>query len=164
MRPFIFFLLTAAIARAAVTPAQIENVRALLREGKVAAAESAAKAVLAANPREADAHAVLGSVLVAHYIGMMTMSPPQRRRKSRPIGFRPERHRVKPGAVPWIKSNHDTAQSIEYLLVGDERNVGAALTAIQNNYLSSRFHTASHSAGGGFCIKLSARARNNWLG
>ena len=58
-----------------------------------------------------------------------------------------------------MKSNRDSAQNIEYLFVGYESNAGAALAAIQTNYLSSRFHTASQSAGGGFCIKLSARAQ-----
>jgi tetratricopeptide (TPR) repeat protein len=65
MRPLILLLLTAAIAHAAVSPEKIENVRGLLRDRKVTEAESAANALVAANPNEAEAHAVLGSVRMA---------------------------------------------------------------------------------------------------
>ncbi len=61
----LLLLLTAAIAQAAVSPEKIENVRRLLRDGKVAAAESAANALIAANPAEAEAYALLASVSVA---------------------------------------------------------------------------------------------------
>lgn len=65
MRLLIFLLLTAAVAHAAVSPAQSENVRNLLRDHKVNAAESAANALLAANPADPEAYALLGSVHVA---------------------------------------------------------------------------------------------------
>ncbi len=65
MRPLILLLLTAAIAHAAVSREKIENVRGLLRDHKVNAAESAANALVAANPKEAEAYALLGSVCVA---------------------------------------------------------------------------------------------------
>jgi tetratricopeptide (TPR) repeat protein len=65
MRPLILLLLATAAVHAAVTPAQIENVRGLLREKKIAAAESAATALVTANPAAAEAHALLGSVYSA---------------------------------------------------------------------------------------------------
>jgi tetratricopeptide (TPR) repeat protein len=67
MRPFTLLLLTATIAatHAAVSPTQSENVRSLLRDHKVGAAESAANALVAAHPGEAEAHALRGSVCVA---------------------------------------------------------------------------------------------------
>ena len=54
-----------ALAQAAVSPVQSENVRTLLRDHKVAAAASAANALVAAHPAEAEAYALLGSVDVA---------------------------------------------------------------------------------------------------
>ena len=65
MRSLILLLLTAALAHAAVSPEKIENVRGLLRDRKLAAAESAANALIAAHPAEAEAYALLGSVRVA---------------------------------------------------------------------------------------------------
>ncbi len=65
MRSLILLLFTTALAQAAVSPVQIENVRGLLRERKLAAAESAANALVATHPKEAEAHALLGSVQVA---------------------------------------------------------------------------------------------------
>ena len=65
MRFLISLVLTAAGACAAITPDKIENVRGLLRDRKLAAAESAANALVAANPKEAEAYALLGSVCVA---------------------------------------------------------------------------------------------------
>ena len=64
MRPIILLLLTAAVARAAVSPAQTEIVRSLLRDQKVAAAESAANALVAANPADAEAYVLLAGVCV----------------------------------------------------------------------------------------------------
>lgn len=65
MRSLILLLLTAALAHAAVPTEKIENVRGLLRDRKLDAAESAADALVAAHPAEAEAHALLGSVRVA---------------------------------------------------------------------------------------------------
>jgi len=65
MRSLILLLLTAAVAHAAVSPEKIENIRGLLRDRKLAAAESAANALVAANPAEAEAYVLLGSVCVA---------------------------------------------------------------------------------------------------
>ena len=65
MRSIILLLLTAALAHAAVPAEKIENVRGLLRDRRLAAAESAANALVAANPTEAAAHALLASVCVA---------------------------------------------------------------------------------------------------
>lgn len=62
---FLLLLLTATVAGAAVLPEKLENVRSLLRDRKVDAAESAAKALLAAHPAEAEAHALLARVCVA---------------------------------------------------------------------------------------------------
>jgi len=62
--PFLL-LLTAVLARAAISPAQLENGRGLLRDHKVAAAESTASALVAANPADAEAWALLGSVQLA---------------------------------------------------------------------------------------------------
>jgi tetratricopeptide (TPR) repeat protein len=68
MRLVITLLLTAALACAAIgaiAPEKIENVRALLRARNIDAAESAAKALVAAHPRDADAHGLLGAVCMA---------------------------------------------------------------------------------------------------
>ena len=65
MRTIILLLLTLTVAHGAVSPDKIEKVRALLREKKIAEAESAANALVAANPKEADAYALLGSVRTA---------------------------------------------------------------------------------------------------
>lgn len=65
MRTLILLLLTAAVARAALAPAQSEAIRGLLREHKFPQAESAANALVAANPKEAEAYALLSSVCMA---------------------------------------------------------------------------------------------------
>ena len=65
MRPLILLLLTAAIAHAAVSPEKLEKIHGLLREKKIAEAEAAANTLVAANPNEAEAHALLGSVRTA---------------------------------------------------------------------------------------------------
>lgn len=65
MRFLMPLLLTAVVAHATVAPEKIENVRGLLRDHKVSAAESAANALVAANPAEAEAYALLASVDVA---------------------------------------------------------------------------------------------------
>lgn len=65
MRSIILLLFTFAVAQAAVPADKIEAVRGMLRDRKLAAAESAAKALVAANPTEAAAHALLASVCVA---------------------------------------------------------------------------------------------------
>jgi tetratricopeptide (TPR) repeat protein len=67
MRLFIFLLLSAtiAVAHAAITPEKIETIRTLLRERKIAEAESATKAFVAANATDAEAHALLASVRIA---------------------------------------------------------------------------------------------------
>ena len=65
MRTLIFFLLTVGLVHAAIPSEKIENVRALLRDKKVPAAESAANALVAANPHDASARALLGSVCIA---------------------------------------------------------------------------------------------------
>ena len=65
MRLFISLLLTAVFAHAAVSPAKIENVRALLRDQKINAAESAANALVATNPGEPEAYALLARVDIA---------------------------------------------------------------------------------------------------
>ncbi|MDI1250157.1 MAG: hypothetical protein PSV13_14940 [Lacunisphaera sp.] len=65
MRSLILLLFTIAVVQAAVPPDKMEAVRGMLRDHKLAAAESAAKALVAANPTEAAAHALLASVCVA---------------------------------------------------------------------------------------------------
>ena len=66
MKIILSLLLTAAcVARAAVPADKIQNVRTLLRDHQLPAAESAANALVAANPNDAGAHALLGSVLIA---------------------------------------------------------------------------------------------------
>lgn len=65
MRSLILLLLTAALAHAAVPTEKIENVRGLLRDRKLAAAETAANALADAHPADAEAYALLGSVRVA---------------------------------------------------------------------------------------------------
>ncbi len=67
MRLLLSLLLAATInpARAAIAPDKIENVRSLLRDRKVAEAESAAKALVAANATDAEAHALLATARVA---------------------------------------------------------------------------------------------------
>ncbi|HUG10221.1 MAG TPA: tetratricopeptide repeat protein [Opitutaceae bacterium] len=61
MHRLILFLITAVAAHAAVTPDKAENIRALLRDRKLAEAESAARTLVAGNPKEAEAHALLGA-------------------------------------------------------------------------------------------------------
>lgn len=61
----LLLLFTAALVHAAVSPEKIENVRGLLRDRKLAAAESAANALVATHPKEAEAYALLCSVRVA---------------------------------------------------------------------------------------------------
>ena len=65
MRSVIFLLLTAVLAHAAVSPEKIENVRGLLRDHKLAEAESATKVLLAAHPAESQVHALLGRIYTA---------------------------------------------------------------------------------------------------
>ena len=65
MHYLILLLLASAFAHAAVSPEKIENVRGLLRDRQLDAAESAANALVAAHPAEAEAYALLGSVQVA---------------------------------------------------------------------------------------------------
>ncbi|MDB6127800.1 MAG: Tetratricopeptide repeat protein, partial [Verrucomicrobia bacterium] len=55
----------AALSHAAISPEKIENVRGLVRDHKLAAAESASDALIAANPADPEARALLGSVLMA---------------------------------------------------------------------------------------------------
>lgn len=65
MRHLILLLLTAVVAQAAVSPEKTESIRSLLREKKLTAAEAAANALIAANPKDAEAYALLGTVCVA---------------------------------------------------------------------------------------------------
>lgn len=65
MRFVIPLLLSAAVVHATVAPEKAEEIRGLLREKKITQAESAANALVAANPAEAEAHALLGSVRAA---------------------------------------------------------------------------------------------------
>lgn len=65
MRGLALFLLVVGLARAAVLPAQVENVRSLLRDGKVGAAGSAVHALIGANPEDAEAYVLLAAVNVA---------------------------------------------------------------------------------------------------
>jgi tetratricopeptide (TPR) repeat protein len=69
MRPpfslLLAFALFATATHAVVPWGQSEKIRALLREKKIAEAESAARALVAASPQEAEAHALLGSVCAA---------------------------------------------------------------------------------------------------
>ncbi|MBI2814481.1 MAG: tetratricopeptide repeat protein [Opitutae bacterium] len=65
MRILIPLLLTAVVAHAAVSPEKIENVRGLLRDRKLDPAESAANALVAAHPADAEVHALLGAVRLA---------------------------------------------------------------------------------------------------
>jgi len=65
MRSFIFLLFSLTAAHASFPSEKSDNVRGLLREGKIAEAESAANALVAVNPNGAEAHALLGSVCVA---------------------------------------------------------------------------------------------------
>jgi tetratricopeptide (TPR) repeat protein len=63
---FLFVLfLAVACAQAAIPSDQLDRVRALLRDGNVAAAASAANALVATHPDDAEAHALLASVLLA---------------------------------------------------------------------------------------------------
>ena len=65
MRHFLLLAFTAVIAHAALPPEKTESVRALLREHHVPQAESAANALVAANPAEPEAYLLLGSVNLA---------------------------------------------------------------------------------------------------
>ena len=65
MRFVILLLLTTAAVHATVAPEKVEKIRGLLREKKITEAESAVTALVAANPKEADAYALLGSVCTA---------------------------------------------------------------------------------------------------
>ena len=64
MRFLLLSLLTAATASAAIAPEKVENVRSLIRARNLPAAETAANALVAANPSEAEAHALLGNVQI----------------------------------------------------------------------------------------------------
>lgn len=65
MRALALFLLAAAAVHAAVPSAELDRARALLRERKLPEAEAAGQALVAAHPKEAEAHALLGAVLMA---------------------------------------------------------------------------------------------------
>lgn len=65
MRPLVLLLFAATLAHAAVAPEKLDQVRGLIRERKLTEAEIAARALINAHPREAEAHALLGSVLFA---------------------------------------------------------------------------------------------------
>ncbi|HZP59013.1 MAG TPA: tetratricopeptide repeat protein [Opitutaceae bacterium] len=65
MRSLLLLLFIAAVAKAAVSPEKIETIRGLLRDHKVAEAESATRAVIAADPNEAEGYALLGSISLA---------------------------------------------------------------------------------------------------
>jgi tetratricopeptide (TPR) repeat protein len=65
MRFIVVLTLTAALAHAAVPWGQSERIRGLLRDKKIPEAEAAANALVAASPKEAEAHALLGSVSLA---------------------------------------------------------------------------------------------------
>ena len=60
-----FLVLAIAAARGALPSEKSENVRGLIRDHQLPAAESAANALVAANPTEPEARALLGAVLVA---------------------------------------------------------------------------------------------------
>jgi tetratricopeptide (TPR) repeat protein len=62
MRSLALFLLALSItaAHAAISPEQVEQIRGLIRERKFAEAESAANAFVAAQPKDAEAQALLG--------------------------------------------------------------------------------------------------------
>lgn len=62
MRLVTLLLLTATLVHAAIAPEKIEHVRRLIQSRKFSEAESTARALVAAHPREAAAHALLGSV------------------------------------------------------------------------------------------------------
>ena len=61
----MLLLLTAAAVQAAVAPEKLEAIRGLLREKKIAEAEAAANTLVAANPADAEAQALLGSACAA---------------------------------------------------------------------------------------------------
>jgi tetratricopeptide (TPR) repeat protein len=65
MPSLLLLLLAAACAQAAVPTEKASQIRDLLRDRKVNAAESAANALVAAHPADAEAHALRASVLVA---------------------------------------------------------------------------------------------------
>jgi tetratricopeptide (TPR) repeat protein len=65
MRSLLLLFLAAACAQAAIPPDKVTHVRDLLRDRKVNAAEAAANALLAAHPRDAEAHALSASVFAA---------------------------------------------------------------------------------------------------
>jgi tetratricopeptide (TPR) repeat protein len=62
MRPFLLFLLTATLASAAVPPAELDALRQLLTERKLAEAEAAAVKLTTSYPQEAAAFVALGTV------------------------------------------------------------------------------------------------------
>lgn len=65
MRSCLLLLLAAAVTGAAVPPETAATVRALLRDRQIVAAASAAQALVAAHPVDAEAHALLALVRVA---------------------------------------------------------------------------------------------------
>ncbi len=65
MHLLTLLLLTAVVANATIAPDKIENVRGLLRDHKLAAAETAANALVTANPGEPEAYALLARVDMA---------------------------------------------------------------------------------------------------
>lgn len=65
MRSLPLFLLAAALAHAAVPADQSARIRDLLREKRLAAAETAANTLVATHPNDGEAHALLASVCLA---------------------------------------------------------------------------------------------------
>ena len=66
MRLLILLLsLPALVAQAATAPEKLENVRGLIRDHQLPAAESAAKTLIAGDPADPEVRALLGSVLIA---------------------------------------------------------------------------------------------------
>lgn len=64
MRLFALLALLTAAGHAAVPAADLDRARSLFRERKLPEAEAASQALVAAHPREAEAHALLGAVLM----------------------------------------------------------------------------------------------------
>lgn len=65
MRSLVLLLLAAASVHAAVPADKSAQIRRLIRDHQVAAAETAARTLLAVHPAEAEVHALLASVFVA---------------------------------------------------------------------------------------------------
>lgn len=65
MRHLILLLIAAAFVHAAVPSEKADQIRSLLRDRKLAEAASAAQTLVATQPADAEAHALLGSVRLA---------------------------------------------------------------------------------------------------